>query len=91
MEILPVQVAYRGFEHELTVGWIYEHVEKAIRDGVLNKPVHILPPGGEAITIHFAIGLIEYWRQQFDHGIRVEIPREIWNKIDEMLGVYTSG
>ena len=90
MQILPVQVAHRGFEHELTVSWIYGRIEQAIKKGVLSKPVHILPPGGLVIQVHFAIGLIEYWKQQFQRGIRAEASREFWDEIDRILGVSTS-
>ncbi len=53
----------------------------------MGKPVHRLEPGGQAIAIQFCVGLIEYWKYQHQRGKRAEIPRELWDPIDELLGV----
>ena len=86
-QLQPIQVAYRGFEHELTLSWIYERIRSAIDSRVLDKPLHVLPPRNETIAIHFSDSLIETWKLQFVKGHRVDVPREIWDEIDKLLGM----
>ena len=86
-QLQPIQVAYRGFEHELTLNWIHEKLKAAIDEGVLDKPVHRLPPGNDTIAIHFSVSLIETWKFQFENGHRVDVPRAVWGEIDKLLGV----
>jgi hypothetical protein len=86
-QLQPIQVAYRGFEHELTISWIHERIKAAIDSRALDKPLHTLPPRNETIAIHFSDSLIETWKLQYDKGHRVDVPREIWDEIDELLGI----
>ena len=74
-ELAPIHVAHRGFEHGLTVEWIYLCIQRSIGEGVLEKPVHRLPPSKTAIPIHFTTSLVEYWKHQFTRGDRLKIPR----------------
>ena len=89
MEILPVQIAYRGFDHEFTLNWIYECIRRAIAQGTVSRPVHNIGTNGQGIPIHFAVSLIEYWKVQHDRHIRVEVPRDLWEGIDGILGAST--
>ncbi|MDP6776963.1 MAG: hypothetical protein QGI83_09375, partial [Candidatus Latescibacteria bacterium] len=85
--LLPEHVAHRGFEHELTLSWIYERIEHAIGRGILDKPVHRLPPENQAIPIHFSMSLIETWKFQYNRGNRVSVPRKLWGEVDKILGL----
>ena len=86
-QLEPIQVAHRGFDRELTVNWIHRRIKSAIDDGVLDRPVHTLPPKNETIPMNFSESLIETWRFQYDKGHRVEVPRQVWDEIDDLLGV----
>ena len=83
----PIQVAYRGFEHALTLDWVHTQIQAAIREGVLDKPVHEIGSGQVPIPIHFGPSLIETWKFHFDRGHRIEVSRALWNEIDGLLGV----
>ena len=87
MEILPEQVAHRGFEYGLTVDWIYRKIIQSVHEGILERPVHVLKPSSQSIPIRFSTGLVVYWKQQFERGNRIKIPRELWDDIDRILGV----
>lgn len=87
VELLPEQVAHRGFEHELTLNWIFERIEKAIGEGLLDKPVHRLPPENRTIPIHFSMSLIETWKFHYNRGSRLNVPRKLWGEVDRILGI----
>ena len=87
MEILPEQVAQRGFEYGLAVRWVYARLQQAIGDGVVPKPVHRMPPHNQAIAMRFARSVVEIWKIQYDRGKRIQIPRDLWPEIDALLGV----
>jgi len=87
MAIEPIQVAYRGLDHGLTLKWIYERLEEAIEAGRIGRPVHPVGRGGSGIPVHFDMGLVEYWKLQHSRHMQVSVPRDLWKEIDEVLGL----
>ncbi|MDA0748156.1 MAG: hypothetical protein O2954_16660 [bacterium] len=86
-KLVSIQVAYRGFDHALTLDWIYQRINQAIQERVLDPPVHILVPGNLTIPIHFSLSTVETWKFHYERGNRVEVPRELWKEVDLLLGV----
>ena len=85
--VSPIQVAFRGFKHAFTLDWVYGQLDAAIREGILERPVHDIGSGQLPIPIHFGLSLVETWKFHFDRGHRIDIPRVLWDEIDRMLGV----
>ena len=87
-KIFPVMVAYRGFQYGLPIDWIYDGIERSLRDGTVKGSHYIRWPGGQPIPVRFTKSLVERWKGQYDDGVKLDIPRELWSQIDKTLGVY---
>ena len=88
MAVTPVQVAFRGFQYGLPVAWVYEGIERGLKEGIIRQPDYTLWPSGTPISVEYTREDVETWKQQYDGGVQVEIPREVWGEIDRALGVY---
>ncbi|MDE3001483.1 MAG: hypothetical protein OXU79_20595 [Gemmatimonadota bacterium] len=90
MDITPAQVAYRGFQCDLSNERILNSIQRALNAGRVNRPPFTRWPGGEPISVHIGESHLANWRQQFEEGANVEIPAEMTEELNEILGMVPS-
>ncbi len=88
MDISPVQVAFRGFQYDLSRVRILNCIQKALNAGKLKRPAFTRWPGGEPITVHIGETHLTNWRRQYEEGAKVDIPTGAGETLDEILGVH---
>ena len=89
-QIFPVHIACRGFQHNLPTHWIMDSIKQALRTGTARRSAYTLWPSGEPIMVSITEYHLNVWRRQYDEGIRLELPEDLLEDIDEILGVSRS-
>ena len=87
MDITPVQVAYRGFQCDLSDERILNCIRRALNEGKAKRPPFTRWPGGEPISVHIGESHLTNWRRQYQEGANVDIPDETARQLDDILGV----
>ena len=87
MDISPVQVAFRGFHCDLPDVRILNCIQQALKDGRVKRLAFTRWPGGEPISVHIGESHLTNWRRQYDEGVNVDVPGDVTEKLDDILGV----
>ena len=87
MDIAPVQVAYRGFQYDLSDARILNCIQRGLNQGRVKRPPFTRWPGGEPISVQFGDSHLTNWRRQYEEGVRVDIPEELNEELNDVLGV----
>ena len=87
MGITPVQVAYRGFQCGLSNARILNHIHRALNEGRVNRPPFTRWPGGDPISVQFGESHLTNWRRQYEDGMSVDLPAELTEELNDILGV----
>lgn len=90
MDIAPVQVAYHGFQCSLSDERILNRIQRALNAGRVKRPPFTRWPGGEPISVHIGESHLANWRRQFQDGAKVDIPAEMTEELNEILGIISS-
>ncbi|MDE3257358.1 MAG: hypothetical protein OYM47_05955 [Gemmatimonadota bacterium] len=90
MNISPVQVAYRGFQCDLSDARILNCIRRALKLGRVKRPPFTRWPGGEPISVHIGESHLANWRRQFEGGEKVDLPAELKEELNDILGVVPS-
>ncbi len=90
MNISPVQVAYRGFQCDLSDARILNRIQRALNEGRVKRPPFTRWPGGEPISVHIGESHLANWRRQFEGGEKVDLPAELKEELNDILGVVPS-
>ena len=85
--IYPAHIAVRGFQHNLPTSWILDSVKQSLRTGAARRPAYTVWPSGEPLIVNITGEHLEMWRRQYDQGRRPELPEELVDDIDRILGV----
>ncbi len=87
MDISPVQVAFRGFQCDLPDARILNCIQQELIAGRVKRLAFTRWPGGEPISVHIGESHLTNWRRQYDEGVSVNIPADVSEKLDDILGV----
>ena len=91
MKLYPMHVAYRGFGHSLLVDHICRYIMRGVDDHVVTESPFVLWPSGEPLPTKFRKELVQDWKHQYDEGMRIEVPEELWPRIDACLSFHDPG
>ncbi len=90
MNIAPVQVAYRGFQCNLSDDRILNCIQRALHTGRVKRPPFTRWPGGEPISVHIGESHLTNWRRQYQEGAKVNIPEKLTEELNDILGIVSS-
>lgn len=85
--IYPTHIAVRGFQHNLPTNWIMDSIRRALQAGAARRLSFTVWPSGEPIVVTVTAEHLALWRRQYDAGDRLELPEDLLEDIDRILGV----
>lgn len=85
--IYPAHIAVRGFQHNLPTSWIMDAITRALQTGAARRPGYTVWPSGEPLVVTITAEHLDMWRRQYEGGARLELPEDLVDEIDRILGV----
>lgn len=84
-KILPVHLAYRGFEIGLPESFIYKCIDRGLQEGIISRPQFRTWPGGDPIVVDITPETLLRWKAHYADGVIVEIPENVRADVDRAL------
>ena len=63
------------------------HTSRWASPGTARRPAYTVWPSGEPLIVTITGDHLDMWRRQYDEGARPELPEELVDDIDRILGV----